>query len=649
MGKSIAAWKSIADDSSVCYISYRRTLSSKTAADQQIQLYNEITGDIHFDEKLRTRVVVQVDSLTRVTGTPSTVIADELHGIYRQIFSNPSRSKSAWEKFDGLITTAKHFIALDADANDDDKKILSMIRPGIKFIINDYKPDNGKRFYLENSHDENYQLLWKYLDDPTKRCGAQRRNIPEKHYHADTDYAVKHEDFSDHVAAFADTRIVIFNHTLEAGVSIVDKQVDILFVFSFEVGSVEATKQAIHRFRNISEIHYSVVRKISSGLPVTREDIITRIINNERNLTATERDNRLPNISDINKSFGQAYISYIVEENNSRCFFTPRLIESLRRTGYSVVTVSPMDYPTWKSTKKSKLDKILEKYPDNKNVSNDLLMSFGERVKNANLINKPEITDSDIEHLFTGKLPNRINYYDYHDNDVKSSPYQQKLKYLNAVYQCDVSRLPPEQIEQHYKKIPAALNYREKLVADVNHEMIFQRKVFRGDRLSPREIDEIITAVIKLAKLPSVIPDDITTTSIPVTNLNEAISAIISDKQRYDDVVNNFPELFPGTRLKSRKTTDRRNIIEKLKMIYRRYGAELTAHNKKDPQRGNYTLTYPSWPIPDCLCDSGWRETFINDDYEIGGKDVNADDDHTAWLKFHVWVVNGWLTRYQIH
>ncbi|KAL3871683.1 hypothetical protein ACJMK2_039667 [Sinanodonta woodiana] len=165
MGKSIAAWKSIADDSSLCYISYRRTLSSKTAADQQIQLYNEITGDIHFDEKLRNRVVVQVDSLTRVTGTPSTVIADELHGIYREIFSNPSRSKSMWEKFDGLITTAKHFILLDADANDDDKKILSMIRPGIKFIINDYKPDNGKRFYLENSHEENYQLLWKYLDD----------------------------------------------------------------------------------------------------------------------------------------------------------------------------------------------------------------------------------------------------------------------------------------------------------------------------------------------------------------------------------------------------------------------------------------------------------------------------------------------------
>ncbi|KAL3857672.1 hypothetical protein ACJMK2_012314 [Sinanodonta woodiana] len=539
MGKSIAAWKSIADDSSLCYISYRRTLSSKTAADQQIQLYNEITGDIHFDEKLRSRVVVQVDSLTRVTGTPSTVIADELHGIYRQIFSNPSRSKSAWEKFDGLITTAKHFIALDANANDDEKKILSMIRPGIKFIINDYKPDNGKRFYLENSHEENYQLLWKYLDDPTKRCGvfchykrhgkfsveeiakeAQRRNIYEKHYHADTDYAVKHEDFSDPAAAFAETRIVIFNHTLEAGVSIVNKQFDVLFVFSFEVGSVEATKQAIHRFRNISEIHYSVVRKISSGLPVTREDIITRIINNERNLTATERDNRLPNISDINTSFGQAYISYIT---------------------------------------------------------------------------------------------------------------------------------PPEQIEQHYKKIPAALNYREKLIADHNHGMIFQRKVFRGDRLSPRQIDEIITAVIKLAKLPSVIPDDLTTTSIPVTNLNEAISAIIADKQRYDDVVNNFTELFPGTRLKSRKTIDRRNIIEKLKMIYRRYGAELTADNKKHPDRGNYTLTYPSWPIPDCFYDSGWRETFITDDYEIGGKDISAVDDNTAWFKFHIWVVNGWLVRYQRH
>ncbi|KAL3857511.1 hypothetical protein ACJMK2_012173 [Sinanodonta woodiana] len=246
MGKSIAAWKSIADNSSLCYISYRRTLSSKTAADQQIQLYNEITGDIHFDEKLRTRVVVQVDSLTRVTGTPSTVIADELHGIYRQIFSNSSRSKSIWEKIDWLITTAKHFIALDAKANNDDKIYYS-----------------GKRFYLENSHEENY--------DPTKRCGvfchykrhekysveeiakeAQRRNISEKHYQADTDRDIKHEDFSDPVAAFANTRIVIFNHTLEAGVSIIDEQFDVLFVFSFEVGSVEATKQAIYRFRNVS-------------------------------------------------------------------------------------------------------------------------------------------------------------------------------------------------------------------------------------------------------------------------------------------------------------------------------------------------------------------------------------------------------------
>ncbi|KAL3865408.1 hypothetical protein ACJMK2_042799 [Sinanodonta woodiana] len=571
-----------------------------------------------------------------------------------------------WERFDGLITTAKHFIALDADANDDDARVLSMIRPGIKFIINDYKPNTGKRFYLENSQEQNYQLMWKYLSDETKRCGvffhdkrqekysveeiakeAQRINISEKHYHADTDRDVKHKDFSDLVAAFADTRMVIFNHTLEAGVSIVDEQYDMLFVFSFEIGLVEATKQAIHRFRNVYEIHYSAVRKTSQGLPLTCENIMAKIINNERNLTAMVRDNRLKNISEINTSFGQAYISYIAEKNASRCFFTPRLVASMKRTGNCIVEVAPIDYPTWKSTQKTKLERILEKHPDN--VTADLLASLGERIKNATQVYNLEITDDDIENLYIGKLTNRINYYEYRDDDDKLSPCQKKLKYLNAVYQCDVSKLPTEQIEQHYKKTVAVLNYREKIVADHNGGKIYQRKIFRSDTLSPRQIDEIISDVITLAKLPSVIPDRLDNTGVVVTNLNDAVTAIISNAKQYSRILDNYAEFFPGIKFKSRKTTDRRNVIEKLKMIYRRYGAELNAYNKKHPDRGNYTLTYPSWPIPDCFHDSGWRGTFINDDYEIGENDVNADDDHTAWIKFHVRVVSGWLTRYQIH
>ena len=443
MGKSESAWKSIKPEQSVLCISYRKTFTEKTISDHNLESYNNISGDITFKQGENRRVVVQVESLKRVRGIPNVIIVDEFHGILRQVFSSTQmkfgQSKHYWDCFSRLITGANRVIVLDADANDDDLTLFrdKLGRSSMESVINTYKPDHDKKFFVEQSHKENYAKLLDYL--APERCqyngknkavifthnkqqghysveslakDLQCRNYRVRYYHADSDPEQKRKDFLDIQNAFNDIDVVIYNLTVEAGISIVNESFKYLAVFSEQIGSVEAIKQAIHRFRNVSEIHYSENPRTCQTLPLNRTDITKAIISKERDLSDVELVFRAPKIEEINSSYGFAYISNIIDENNSRSYFTTRLVASMKNSGYDIIQAIPDEYEIWltkRSLKKNSKVKIPSKVVnESPNVDEFLKTSIGDRLINAG---------SQLEESTEDQLP---RYYEYDPNEVKS-------------------------------------------------------------------------------------------------------------------------------------------------------------------------------------------------------------------------------------
>ena len=659
-GKSESAWKSIPDDQSILCVSYRKSFTRKTTADYNLESYETIHGGIIFDTGIHRRVISQIESIVRVRGIPDVLLLDEWHGILRQIISS-SRGKQIWETLTWLICSAKRVIVLDADANNDDLMLFrTYFNRDMKFIINDYQPDHDKKFIVEQSHHDNYIKLLAALQrgnravvfTHNKRHGdysveslaklLQHLGYSVKYYHADTDSAGKQHDFENITTAFEHTDVVIYNHTVEAGISIVDERFKYMAVFSEELGSVEATKQAIHRFRNISEIHYSATKRVHTELPLTRDDIIAAIESHERELSSTELLFRTPNLNDVYSSYGYAFISTIIDENNSKCYFTGRLVEMMKRTGYLVEWELPDEYETWKEKINQKRGQQIdnEAIHNNPAVDDFLKSSIGERIAAAD-VNMKTVADA-IKTIL------RNNYHRY-DPDERLEPYAKKLKYLNHVFQTEISKIDHDQIEYLDKNVTKLRKYNRIAVDHLNEENAVISQPCRSDKITPRQQIEMVRGVLETLNLPDVVSDRLDVASVQVNRgeLVENISKMLKEPERlekYNTMMKYFNEIFPDVRFKH-KTLSVKNIIEKIKLIYKEYGGRLQSNDRVHAKRSNYTLYYPDWPRPDWFDCPEWLNRYVEDE-GVGGKDVIVVDEHTKWLKFHVWSVNGWFAKY---
>ena len=115
----------------------------------------------------------------------------------------------------------------------------------------------------------------------------------------------------------------------------------------------------------------------------------------------------------------------------------------------------------------------------------------------------------------------------------------------------------------------------------------------------------------------------------------------------YQTLLKHFSEIFPDVKFFRKGALTLKHIIEKIKLIYKVFGGKLTPDDSKHADRSDYTLRYPEWPRSDFLDDTAWLNETI-DDIGFGGKDVTAVDEHTTMLRFHVWTVNSWFSRYDM-
>jgi hypothetical protein len=150
-------------------------------------------------------------------------------------------------------------------------------------------------------------------------------------------------------------------------------------------------------------------------------------------------------------------------------------------------------------------------------------------------------------------------------------------------------------------------------------------------------------------RLPDVVPDQLSVKNVSVgrVELISNIKNMLAQPdllEKYQALLKHFNEIFPDVWFRN-KTLSIKNIIEKIKLIYKEFGGRLTSDDKNHSNRSDYTLCYPEWPRSDFVDDVAWINETI-DDVGFGGKDVIATDTHTTMLRFHVWVVNSWFSRY---
>jgi hypothetical protein len=397
LGKSKAAWKSISETEgpapSVLCVSYRHTLSKSQGKLNGCDLYSDGRGPIAM--WAGRRVMCQLESLHRIKGIPDVLLIDELHGMFRQASSAGGVLKSkAWAMLETLIKGAGRVIVLDAEAHDEDARLLGDIR-GCQFAVerNTFKPHTNKTIYAYPSYEKDMlPALEEFLRSrrarfprgpdgatPPERMRTkfviitqakshvikfsellEKHDVKHQAYHGKTDPELKALHFADPNAHWADLEAVVYNSTLEAGVSIEGPEWTTAWCRFTGIGAVESAMQSLHRFRAITAYHTSARRSNLSGAdynPTTREGIANHIKlggrflgENEDGQSTKSDDSLLKFVKDYVLLGGNAtaipftrmWFTTQLELNRSARYWPTRFYTLLTNTGFKIEEGGPI-------------------------------------------------------------------------------------------------------------------------------------------------------------------------------------------------------------------------------------------------------------------------------------------------------------------
>jgi hypothetical protein len=381
LGKSKAAWEGIDQADTVLLVSYRKTFSASQGALHGCRLYSDIVGPIDLTKE--RRVVCQYESLHRVQGTPKRLLLDEMRGIRRQACGGFS-SATAWATFARLIKEATQVVILDAYADDDDRAFINEIRgTNIKLIRNVHKPHTSKTITAIATYKDWIAGFTQFLDMFVRQpkewrlmhrfvvvC-QWRKDVEEiaskletlglrgKAYHGKTCAVTRAAEFANHAEAWKDSEFIVYNSTLEAGVSIEGPEWATAWVLMRGMGHVEASIQGLHRFRAISQ-YYSYAAHHNGGgdYPTSVPGLIAAIQEGDRfsagepavvdatenkrgEMTAAAYVTSMVRVGDdyTRSSYAQMWIAHTLEGNRSARFWSARFYRWLAETGFNVVWV----------------------------------------------------------------------------------------------------------------------------------------------------------------------------------------------------------------------------------------------------------------------------------------------------------------------
>jgi hypothetical protein len=413
IGKSRAAWSSIPEGASVLCVSYRRAFTAKTAADYGLST----CPDIKFKRHEGQRAIVQLESLPRVDvadGSLDVLLLDEWHGLLRQGWGGLAgvKSRDATARLEELILCARRVIVLDAFANDEDCDVFEKLtgRP-FEFVRNMHKPHSGKLVVTHDSHEVLMKnlMLWIATRSPGEKVAVftharekgaysvegiattlQAAGLRVKYYHGKTSQVDRVADFADTSVAYEGVDAVVYNASVEAGVSIELRAFKRLFCFSSRIGAVEVVAQAVNRFRCVTRIDYAGRTTRPATFAPQTEDAVKAAYHRSlrgRQILSTAN---APGSSALDSFGGRAWMAVTLEGFRSATHFDARLLAMLTIDGYTVVNGSEPPPSTVLKCDATLVDSFLSAAPAARIASAPILE--GEELAHAQSTSTPKTT-----------------------------------------------------------------------------------------------------------------------------------------------------------------------------------------------------------------------------------------------------------------
>jgi hypothetical protein len=599
VGKTTALYANIHPNANVLLISYRRTFTAKMATDFNLTPM-PASGVIEFRKGTGMRLVCQIDSLHRVS-VPSSesvdvLILDELHGLNRQLFGDLSNIKirDSISRFDAIIKLAKRVVVLDAQANDNDRNIMEKAtgKP-FSLIKNTFKPNQGKKLYSLESFEALEATMLKYIKEKpagekfiifthTKDAKMhsveyfartmQQIGLKVKYYHSGIDQVKRDQDFRNADEVFGGVDCVIYNSTLEAGVSIRNTAFKRLFCFSSMLGATEVTFQAIHRFRAIENIYYASRSLFGQQKYPTNkaavENAYKRYLSGCLNSEEKSRlfgdlvqTNAPITMSELDSWIGQSWLYTVLENYRSKSHFNNRLFKYLEESGYEIVEMTLDDKKKVVMPLVAECDDFLKQTP-------------AERIYNAKVI-----TDEKANEM----LEKATNKTQEMMLSIDRALLVQRLDIDEANFKLEDVENFKSLVSQWYRYKTLISNY------EINED---SKKL--SSNASLKEAHKRTNTLISTLGFGDLNGE------VKTVSGKDYYKAVDSNKQIIEDFNKDFGYLFGGfgmfklpkmTEVNPRATTGM--ICKALELLY---GLTFESSDKRNAIRGIYSITPQQWP-----------------------------------------------------
>jgi len=429
------AFKNIINDyapKKILFITYRQSLAwsllDELKKDYGFESYQ---NRAEFDIQKQERLIIQLDSIHLLRGVTNIftnkssypeydlVVLDEMEGLLNHLSYNKISQISIEHILQQILLKSKKILCLDGDLSDRSVDYIDHIFKNQYFILeNTFKP-NKKHFIFTNNkgaYDEKIELALQsgkkivIVSMSSKECEIINEKYGKKYK------VVIHNGIQKNKKMLLDVNkywgnadILVYSPTVESGVDFTQVHFDMCFgLLSADSTSYRAFLQMMNRVRNFKDNNVNIY---TGSISFKEYDAIF-----------TYNDVEAEMYNDIEKSaLIKVLIHNKVEENNTKTYFMPCLLEMIKNKGHTF---------EYKEIKREKSDKV------------------DEYNKKQCILEAKDITKEDLNRIIQNERRNIDNRDDYFS----------KEKMLYKIRWC-LDELDEEILDKIYNKTSILQNY----------------------------------------------------------------------------------------------------------------------------------------------------------------------------------------------
>ncbi|BAU79923.1 replication [Tokyovirus A1] len=328
----------------VLAVTYRRTLAR--------EMSNNLPGFSNYEDEgkgwlFSSRLVVQIDSLHRVSGKYDLFVCDEVTYTLARLFSDIKEKESCWRTFKYYLKNTKRVLAMDKNLDQTTIDLFEQNGVSCHVVRNEHKAHSDKKVLVLDGFLEFKEALLRDLAKGNKICFASssKKKLQNICKEAEfLDYKVlwyTGEGQSENVwlESWKDYDLVAYTPKISAGVSYEETHFDKVYgYFSSRSCCAEEAEQMLFRVRNIGmkEIALAFDNR-TSNCPTTRKGVIKSLENRTScsfSLQGIKLDPATRKYHETPRS--KAYVETMVRRNISKVNIAGVLLKLLEEQGASV-------------------------------------------------------------------------------------------------------------------------------------------------------------------------------------------------------------------------------------------------------------------------------------------------------------------------